>query len=104
MSKIEVKKKAKRLRIINAAVTVIAQYGYHAAPVSKIAEEAQVPVGTIYAFFPDGKEQVLLCIFEEKLQNLIEFAREQLELTSDPIEKIEKFICVHLDHLQDYRE
>jgi TetR/AcrR family fatty acid metabolism transcriptional regulator len=104
MSKLETKKKAKRLRIINAAVSVIAKYGYHAAPVSKIAEEAQVPVGSIYAFFPDGKEQVLLCIFEEKLLQLIAYAREQISNVSDPIGKIEVFLRVHLEHLQDHPE
>ncbi len=55
--------------IIEAAVVVIAQFGYHQAQVSKIAKEAKVADGTIYLYF-ENKEDILVSLFEERWDSL----------------------------------
>src|SRR3954463_5490649 len=63
--------KPKYMQIIDAAVIVIAENGYHQAQVSKIAKQAGVADGTIYLYFKN-KEDILISLFEEKMGNFIE--------------------------------
>ena len=60
------KDKPKYKQIINAAVIVIAENGYHQAQVSKIAKQAGVADGTIYLYFKN-KEDILISVFQEKM-------------------------------------
>lgn len=57
--------KPKYKQIIDAAVIVIAENGYHQAQVSKIAKQAGVADGTIYLYFKN-KEDILISVFNEK--------------------------------------
>ena len=57
--------KPKYKQIIDAAVIVIAENGYHQAQVSKIAKEAGVADGTIYLYFKN-KEDILISVFQRK--------------------------------------
>ena len=58
--------KPKYKQIVDAAVIVIAENGYHQAQVSKIAKEAGVADGTIYLYFKN-KEDILISLFQEKM-------------------------------------
>ena len=65
------KNKPKFKQIIDAAVVVIAENGYHQAQVSKIAKQAGVADGTIYLYFKN-KEDILISLFQEKMGSFIE--------------------------------
>ena len=77
----------RRRQILEAAVRVFAQRGYHTSRVGDIAEEAGVAYGLVYHYF-DSKEAVLRNIFVETWTNMLatieaieageESAREQL--------------------------
>jgi AcrR family transcriptional regulator len=56
-------KQDKRLAIIEATLTLIAENGFHGAPTSKIAETATVGTGSIYRYFKD-KEDLIHQVFE----------------------------------------
>ncbi|MFE5208637.1 TetR/AcrR family transcriptional regulator [Streptomyces sp. NPDC056600] len=47
-----------RARIRGAAATLFRRYGYSATGLKRIAAEAQAPFGSIYHFFPGGKQQL----------------------------------------------
>jgi AcrR family transcriptional regulator len=53
-----------RARLIEAARTVFARRGFHAATVDEIAREAGATTGAIYSNFA-GKEDLFLALFEE---------------------------------------
>ena len=59
------KDKPKYKQIIDAAVIVIAENGYHQSQVSKIAKQAGVADGTIYLYFKN-KEDILISVFRRK--------------------------------------
>ncbi|NQD53191.1 fatty acid metabolism transcriptional regulator FadR, partial [Bacillus altitudinis] len=59
-------KRPKYMQIIDAAVVVIAENGYHQSQVSKIAKQAGVADGTIYLYFKN-KEDILISLFKEKM-------------------------------------
>jgi AcrR family transcriptional regulator len=60
----------KRTRILEAAVRVFAEHGYHGARVGDIAEDAGVAHGLLYHYFA-SKEEVLRTIFVENWGQLI---------------------------------
>lgn len=65
------KERPKYKQIIEAAVEVIAENGFHASQVSKIASKANVADGTIYLYFKN-KEDILISVFKEKMGSFIE--------------------------------
>ncbi|KGX89052.1 TetR/AcrR family transcriptional regulator [Pontibacillus litoralis] len=96
------KSKPKYKQIIDAAVEVIAENGYHASQVSKIAKKAGVADGTIYIYFKN-KEDVLISLFEDKMGLLIEKIQEDIRLKSNVEDKLFSFIHMHFHQLaQDH--
>ena len=64
----------KRERITEAAIAVFAEKGYRSSRVSDVAQAAGVADGTIYLYFKN-KEDLLLSIFEEKMEMLLSIKR-----------------------------
>jgi TetR/AcrR family fatty acid metabolism transcriptional regulator len=88
----------KRQRILRAAIDVFASKGYFAARMTDIAEAAQVADGTLYLYF-EGKEHLLMSIFDSVLGRFIERLDEEIERIEDPIEKLSIMIRLHLETL-----
>lgn len=85
--------------IIDAAVRVIAEYGYHNAQVSKIAREAKVADGTIYLYF-ENKDDVLISLFSEKMGAFISDVEETISKVESPIDQLHKLITLHFENLE----
>ncbi|WP_088068458.1 TetR/AcrR family transcriptional regulator [Gottfriedia luciferensis] len=90
--------KPKYKQIIDAAVVVIAENGYHQAQVSKIAKQAGVADGTIYLYFKN-KESILISLFEEKMGNFTEKIREKIEGNPDAISKLLTLVKTHFHEM-----
>jgi TetR/AcrR family transcriptional regulator, repressor of fatR-cypB operon len=54
----------KREEIIKASLELIAEQGFHGAPMALIAERAGVAAGTIYRYF-ENKDALILALFRE---------------------------------------
>ena len=54
----------KRSAILQAAMVLIAENGFHGSPTSMIAERAGVSVGTIYRYF-ENKDELIHALYEE---------------------------------------
>lgn len=91
-------KKPKYAQIIEAAVVVIAENGYHQAQVSKIARQAGVADGTIYLYFKN-KEDILISLFREKLGDFVEKIQEELAGKAGAAEKLLMLIERHFSFL-----
>jgi AcrR family transcriptional regulator len=74
----------KRERILEAAVRVFAEHGYHGARVGDIAREAGVAHGLLYHYFA-SKDDVLRTIFVENWGELIARFRA-VEASDEPAE------------------
>jgi TetR/AcrR family fatty acid metabolism transcriptional regulator len=61
----------KRRMILDAAITVFAQQGFHHCRVSDVADEAGVAYGLVYHYF-DSKEQILDTLFTERWQLMLD--------------------------------
>ncbi|AQX53550.1 TetR family transcriptional regulator [Priestia flexa] len=94
--------KPKYMQIIDAAVIVIAENGYHNAQVSKIAKQAGVADGTIYLYFKN-KEDVLISLFQEKMGQFIEKVQEEIVEVNTASERLYMLIDKHFSFLaSDY--
>ncbi|MGG5254844.1 TetR/AcrR family transcriptional regulator [Neobacillus sp. SM06] len=94
------KNRPKYMQIIDAAVVVIAENGFHQAQVSKIAKQAGVADGTIYLYFKN-KEDILISLFEEKMGNFIEKIDQLIAGKESAVEKLLMMITAHFRLLSD---
>jgi len=93
----------KRDRILKAAIQVFAKNGFYATRVSEIAKAAGVADGTIYLYFKN-KDDVLITIFEEGIEQLLTILREVAE-TDDTFEnRISRIIELQLGLLEEQRD
>ncbi|WKA59936.1 TetR/AcrR family transcriptional regulator [Planococcus shenhongbingii] len=88
------KDKPKYKQIVDAAVIVIAENGYHQAQVSKIAKQAGVADGTIYLYFKN-KEDILISVFQEKMGVFVEKLEQILIREISASEKLRLMIESH---------
>lgn len=86
----------KRRRIIDAAVEVFAEKGFFGAKVSEVAEAAGVADGTIYLYFK-SKDEILISLFEEKMDEIMSRLAELLATMEDPEAKMRRYIAAHLE-------
>ncbi|HZX21765.1 MAG TPA: TetR/AcrR family transcriptional regulator [Clostridia bacterium] len=70
-------KEQRRIEIIEAAVRVFGEDGYHKGKVEKIAEEAGIGKGTVYEYFSSKKE-----IFQQMLKHVFETYIEEAKKTA----------------------
>ncbi len=85
----------KRGRILDAAIKVFAERGFHTATVAEIARAAGVADGTIYLYFK-GKDDLLLRLFDEKMTELVAEARAEVAQQRTAPDRLRRFIQLHL--------
>lgn len=87
----------KEQTILNAAVKVFAETGYHNSKIAKIAEVAGLANGTVYLYY-NGKEELLFKMIEslwKKLTVIIQEIADQSGL--NPIQKAESMVDAVFD-------
>ncbi|MCV7224983.1 TetR/AcrR family transcriptional regulator [Mycolicibacterium komossense] len=65
-----------RRELLDAALEVFSEDGFGSATVEKIAERAGAAKGTLYTYFPQGREQLFCELYEEINNELIDKATE----------------------------
>jgi TetR/AcrR family fatty acid metabolism transcriptional regulator len=89
-------------RILDAAVKVFANQGYHQSTVSQIAREAGVADGTIYLYFKN-KDDILVQFYEYKTKQVFKRFHEAVDQADTAVEKLRNLIRAHLESFQkDY--
>lgn len=94
------RKQNRRSMIIDAAIKVFAQKGFHDTKIADIAKVAQVADGTIYLYF-DNKDDLLIKVFEEMIVDLLDKAKVKLDQIEDKVEKIKSFIDLHIEFCEN---
>lgn len=89
----------KRVRIVDAAVGVFAEKGYRSARISDIARRAGVADGTIYLYFRN-KEDLLLTIFEEKMDGILSGLRAAVDGIESPADRMRAFAGFHFEQMR----
>ncbi len=87
----------KEVAILDSAIKVFAEFGYHKSKIYKIAELANVATGSVYVYYED-KEAILRKIFDQLWDRLylqLKSVHENEHLTS--IEKVDALIDILFD-------
>ncbi|MDJ0756360.1 MAG: TetR/AcrR family transcriptional regulator [Ardenticatenaceae bacterium] len=93
------KKDAKRTAMMQAAVQVFSEKGYHAATVRDIVQAADVAIGTFYFYFPD-KETLFLYLYEETADFLVQAVQQgvsgRAKLTEQIAHGVQSYVNIAL--------
>jgi TetR/AcrR family fatty acid metabolism transcriptional regulator len=89
--------------ILRAAAKVFARSGYFNAKVSDVARTAGVADGTVYLYFKN-KDDLLTSIFSWAMGGFLRGARAELSQSSDPFEKLRRFVTLHFSLLEQERD
>jgi TetR/AcrR family fatty acid metabolism transcriptional regulator len=89
-------------RILDAAIAVIAEKGFHNSRVSEIAQRADVASGTVYLYFK-SKEQILMAALDGAFQSFFRRAQNEIAGASDAAERLRILARLHLQALSRNR-
>jgi TetR/AcrR family fatty acid metabolism transcriptional regulator len=82
----------KEQAILDAAVKVFAQHGYHRSKISSIADQAGIATGSIYLYYKN-KESILLKIFDQLWTELTDGLRKTVKRSDiEPSQKLDLVI------------
>src|SRR5699024_3131207 len=87
--------KAGRMKIIEAARSIISEYGIQGATIRQIAKQAGVSTGAIYHYY-QSKEAILYDVMDEGLSDVKRIS----EITTDGKEKLEVIIKEIFESMQ----
>ena len=95
----------KKEQIFISTLRLINTHGFHGSPMSKIAKEADVAVGSIYHYFP-SKEDLIIELYwycKEKLNSQV-FTTVDCTLAYESRFKIiwQRLVLYYLDHLEHF--
>lgn len=81
--------------ILRGAIKVFARNGFFNSKVADVAKEAGVADGTVYLYFKN-KDDILVSIFNQVVDEALTKGREGLASIDDPIERIKVIVNSHL--------
>lgn len=75
-------------QIIDTVAKLLETQGYHATGLNQIVKESGAPRGSLYYYFPDGKEQLAAEAVADRGRGITQNMREQMARIDDPAEAI----------------
>src|SRR5690242_1871406 len=81
--------------ILDAAVQLFAEYGYHAAPLRDIARMAGIQAASIYHHYP-SKQALLVEIMETHMQRLNSSTERIIREYTNPLQQLHEVIGNHI--------
>jgi TetR/AcrR family fatty acid metabolism transcriptional regulator len=97
------KQEEKYNKILEAATRVFAREGFHNAKIEDVAKEAGVAHGTVYLYF-GGKDDLLISIFQENLEGLVEYVGLEVEKEANAEDKLRRMISLQIELIETNSE
>ena len=90
-----------REEILLAACRLLEKQGYPATGLNEIVQESGAPKGSLYYYFPEGKEQIIseAVLYSGKI--LVERMRSELAKCADPMQSIYEYILRLADKVEE---
>jgi AcrR family transcriptional regulator len=76
LSRRDRERRERRRAMLDAALVVFAEKGYDGATLDEIAERAEFGKGTLYNYFPEGKEAILFALIDEVFEGMTTLIRD----------------------------
>lgn len=93
-------KKSSKDKIIETASHLFKTQGYHATGLNQITQESGAPKGSLYYYFPNGKEELASVAVDQTAGIVARQIQEGLNVYEDPIEAIQQFIINLADEFE----
>ena len=90
-----------RTRLVNATGDLLEAKGYFATGLNEIVERGHAPKGSLYHYFPDGKEALAAEAISERAAAMAERTRAHLAGNPDAATAIRDFILEMAEHVQE---
>jgi TetR/AcrR family transcriptional repressor of lmrAB and yxaGH operons len=81
-----------REQIIHTTCDLLELQGYHATGLNQIIKESGSPKGSLYHYFPGGKEELAIEAVRHVGQQVLRRIQDNLALLEDPTEAVRQFI------------
>lgn len=94
--------KSVRERILDAALNIFSQKGYHDARLDEIVGESQTSKGSIYFYFPN-KEKLFLALVDQFADLIERQAKEAIEQEAEGIQRVRAALESVLNTFARYR-
>ena len=86
--------------LLDAAAAQFAERGYHATSMRDLAAASAMTAGAIYFHVP-SKQALLLAVYEEGVQRLLDRVEAAAATERDPWTRLEKAVAAHLESILD---
>jgi TetR/AcrR family transcriptional repressor of lmrAB and yxaGH operons len=91
---------AVRQQIVDTMSHLLETQGYHGTGLNQIIKESGAPRGSLYYYFPDGKEELAAEAIAQRGHYMAGYAAMTLATRADPVEAIVYFIDRMVDYTQ----
>ncbi len=81
-----------REQILMTTRSLIERQGYHATGLNQIIQESGCPKGSLYYYFPGGKEELVLEAMRQAGDEILQRIQATLAQTDDPVKAVQVFI------------
>ena len=90
----------KRDQIIDTTCQLMETQGYHATGLNQILEESGAPKGSLYYYFPDGKEELAIEAIERSSRQIEMRIRQVMAAVDDPAGAVDTFLLTLAEYVQ----
>lgn len=81
-----------RDHILEVATRLFHLQGYHATGLNQILKESNTPKGSLYHYFPNGKEQLVIEVIDSSSKRLQDDIQTQLNAVADPVTAVQNYL------------
>jgi TetR/AcrR family transcriptional repressor of lmrAB and yxaGH operons len=89
-----------RDHIIDTASQLLEQQGYYGTGLNQIVQESGAPKGSLYHYFPAGKEELTAEAIERSAATFTSIIRTELARYDDPAEALYQFMLGMAEHVE----
>jgi TetR/AcrR family transcriptional regulator, lmrAB and yxaGH operons repressor len=89
-----------RDQIIETTSQLLEQQGYHATGLNQIVQESGAAKGSLYYYFPQGKEELTAEAIDRSAREFTRIIQTELARYNDPAETIYQFMLGLAEHVQ----
>ena len=93
---------ARRRLILNAAIQVFAEKGFHQATMDDVAEKAELGKGTLYYYF-HSKDEILLQLLENSTRGFFAQIHQSIASEKNFIQMIRKILLFYASYFSEHR-
>jgi TetR/AcrR family transcriptional regulator, lmrAB and yxaGH operons repressor len=92
-----------RLKLLRAAVSLMRRTGLTGAGINEVVRESGAPKGSVYYFFPGGKQQIASEALDQYAHTVVEFIDATLRRKRTPASKVKALFDAFADRVEQGR-